>query len=58
MTEYEYQYYSDFQNWPNTNTFDFLKMTEYEYYSNFPKLPSTNGNTNTNKNTNTNIDII
>ena len=47
MTEYEYEYYSAFQNWPNTNTniiraskndriririlFVFPKMTEYEY---------------------------
>ena len=47
MTEYEYEYYSAFQNWPNTNTniiraskndriririlFGSPKMTEYEY---------------------------
>ena len=47
MTEYEYEYYSASQKWPNTNTniirfpknyriqirilFGFLKMTEYEY---------------------------
>ena len=47
MTQYEYEYYSAFQNWPNTNTniiraskndririwilFGLQKMTEYEY---------------------------
>ena len=45
MTEYEYEYYSTFQKWPNTNTniirfpqndririlFGFPEMTEYEY---------------------------
>ena len=61
MTEYEYEYYSTFQKWPNTNIirlskndriririlFDFPKMTEYEYeyYSAFQKWPNTNTNT-------------
>ena len=30
MTEYEYQYYSDFQKWPYMNTIRLFK-NEYEY---------------------------
>ena len=48
MTEYEYEYYSAFQKWPNTNTniIRLSKMTEYEYeyYSAFQKWPNTNTN--------------
>ena len=41
MTEYEYEYYSTFQKWPNTNTniIRFEKSTEYEYYSAWKKSP-------------------
>ena len=29
MTEYEYEYYSAFQKWPNTNI---IRLSEYKYY--------------------------
>ena len=60
ITEYEYEYYSAFQNdwiriqilfgfskWPNTNTntIRIIKMTEYEYYSDYQKWLNTNTNT-------------
>ena len=31
MTEYEYEYYSAFQKWPNTNT-NIIRLSEYKYY--------------------------
>ena len=31
MTEYEYEYYSAFQKWPNTNT-NIIWLSEYKYY--------------------------
>ena len=31
MTEYEYEYYSAFQKWPNTNT-NIIQLSEYKYY--------------------------
>ena len=62
MTEYEYEYYSAFQNWPNTNTniirasnydriqirilFGTPKTTEYEYE--YYSTPQKRPNTNTN----------
>ena len=62
MTEYEYEYYSAFQNWPNTNTniiraskydriririlFGSPKTTEYEYE--YYSAPQKRPNTNTN----------
>ena len=46
MTEYEYEYYSAFQKWPNTNMniIWLCKIYEYEYkyYSAFQKWPNTN----------------
>ena len=62
MTEYEYEYYSTFQKWPNTNTniirfekgdriririlFGFKKTTEYEYE--YYSVWKNGPNTNTN----------
>ena len=62
MTEYEYEYYSTFQKWPNTNTniirlskndriririiFGFPKMNEYEYE--YYSVWKKHPNTNTN----------
>ena len=34
MTEYEYEYYSVFQKWPNTNTNTSIRPQLFEYYSN------------------------
>ena len=34
MTEYEYEYYSAFPKWPNTNTNTSIRPQLFEYYSN------------------------
>ena len=46
MTEYEYEYYSDSEIWPNTNTniIRVFIMAEYEYYSDSEISPNTNTN--------------
>ena len=31
MTEYEYEYYSAFHKWPNTNK-NIIRLSEYKYY--------------------------
>ena len=66
MTEYEYEYYSDFQEWPNgkmdgiqkipTNIFVFRKSLEFKYdYYLVSENPS---NTNTKNHPNTNVNTI
>ena len=51
MTEYEYEYYSAFPKWPNTNTNTSIRPQLFEYYSN--TYVETHAHTHTNKHTQT-----